>query len=309
MPAEKGRAKVANTSVQVTVVNNTGSTLIKIEENLEGASWISAAAEQIGPGEQASWQCAAGGPLGDTKGWVAYRGGDSDQVVIRWDNPNLGDSAYVADLPDNSAMDVSVDGQMGRQAQVTYTIAAAQASTSGDNQGDSDTGLIADASFAAGGAPGVDPAAAAAAVDEPYADQDTSEIQTEDAGVANAGDMPADLPTRGLKISFTNNTDLNLVKQEEAMLQGTWELLPLDVVGVGVTAEWECVSEGVQSGAVGYVIYAPDSDATLLFTLRWSNPYLDAPGYTAEVPEGYSVQTDGGIGDYAEVSYTLAKTA
>lgn len=299
---------MANTSVQVTVVNNTEYTLTKIDEDLEGATWTSTAPEQIGAGQQASWQCEAGGPLGDTKGWVAYRAGDTDQVVIRWDNPSLGDSSYVADLPDNSALDANIDGQMGDHAGVTYTLTpAAQGSEAAAIQSEGDTGLIADASFAASGAAGLDPTAAAAEVDQPYADQDASEIEAEDAQIANAGDMPADTPTRGLKISFTNSSDLNLVKQEQAMIEGRWELLPLDVVTPGATVQWECVSEGVQSGAEGYVIYAPDSDATMLFTLRWRNPYLDAPSYSAEVPQGYQVQTDGGVGDYAEVSYTLEK--
>jgi hypothetical protein len=296
---------VASTSVKVTLVNNTNLTLSKMEENLEGATWVSTAPEQIGPGEQAVWQCEAGGPLGGTKGWVAYRAGDRDQVVIRWDNPNLGEGAYVADLPDNSTLDVAVDGQMGNHADVTYTITPAQASSDGDNQDAGDSGLITDASYAAGDASAVDPTAVAA-LDQPYADDPAADAAA-DAAVANAGDLPSDTPTRGVKIYFTNDTDLTLVKQEEAMLHGVWELLPLDTVAPGATVEWECVSEGVQSGVEGYVIYSPDNDATMLFTLRWNNPYVDTPSYTGEVPTGYAVQMSGGLGDYAEVSYTLVR--
>jgi len=287
------------------VVNNTDLALSKMEEDLEGATWVSAAPEQIGPGEQVAWQCEAGGPLGDTKGWVAYRAGDAEQVVIRWDNPNRGDSAYVADLPDNSTLDVAVDGQMGNHADVTYTITPAQASSEAEGEVAGDTGLIADASYAAGVTPVVDPTAVAA-LDQPYADDPTIDAAN-DAAVANAGDLPTDTPTRGVKIYFTNNTDLTLVKQEEAMLHGVWELLPLDAVDPSATVQWECVSEGVQSGVEGYVIYSPDSDATMLFTLRWNNPYVDTPSYSSEVPTGYTVQVSGGVGDYAEVSYTLTR--
>lgn len=300
---------MATTSVQVTVINNSEYGLTKIDENLEGATWVSNAAETIEPGQRAAWQCEASGLLGDTKGWVAYRVGETEQIVMRWDNPSLGEAAYRIDLSDNSPIDADVDGVIGDTAQVTYSLYAAVQGDTADGATDEfgdDEGMIADASFASGGAPEFNEATVGAAMDAEYSD-DAAMAEYEDAAVADAGDMPMDTPTRSVKVFFTNNTDLTLVKQEQGLIQGVWVLLPLDMVLPGATVEWQCASEGVQSGAEGYVIYTTNDTAAPLFTIRWNNPYVDVPAYTSETSAGYTVREEGGAGDYAEVSYTLAQ--
>lgn len=111
-------------SVNVNVVNQTGSNLVCTDAILDGGEWASLPPDSIAAGAPAAWRTQSNGFATGTEGRAVYRiDGTAATVTFYWDNPYIGSNVMRCDAGPGFAC--STSGGSGNNTDVTFTLTRA----------------------------------------------------------------------------------------------------------------------------------------------------------------------------------------
>lgn len=107
-------------TVSVLFDNQTDSTLNKIRDRLDHGKWTVRPPDVVAPHDRATWKSESAGFATGTEGWAEYEIADGGKVVVRWNNPFVGDNSFGETFPEGWM--VAHEGGGGNRASVTFTL-------------------------------------------------------------------------------------------------------------------------------------------------------------------------------------------
>jgi hypothetical protein len=114
------------------------------------------------------------------------------------------------------------------------------------------------------------------------------------------------MAARSTHITFNNRTDQQLIRTGAKLQHGIWteQLFPPESIEAGSSGDWQSESDGLFTGTEGTAQYVLRDVGNV--EVHWDNPYVGSNSYTNSAPKGYEIQRDGGSGDNAAVTFTIA---
>lgn len=109
---------------------------------------------------------------------------------------------------------------------------------------------------------------------------------------------------RSTDVTLNNRTATTFQRNYAKLDGGIWNNLPPETVEVGQTGKWGSESNGFATGTEGTASYQL---ATGEVRIHWNNPYSGGNSYSCDVPYGYTCTRDGGGGNNAHVTFTVAR--
>jgi hypothetical protein len=109
---------------------------------------------------------------------------------------------------------------------------------------------------------------------------------------------------RSTNVTLINQTPFALGLTSDNVSDGEWDTQPPASITAGESGNWQTENSSFMTGTGGSATYQ-FSVGTIF--IEWSNPYIGDNSYNVSAPRGYSLNQDGGGGDNAYVSFTLAQ--
>ena len=119
------RCVLAHISVTSTFVNNSGSALIGISDQLDHGVWTNnnVPPSRIEAGETVSWESESDGVATGTEGEVQYEiEGTSITMNVHWDDPFVGSNSFDITGLDNVGYHTTAGGEQGDNVSASYSI-------------------------------------------------------------------------------------------------------------------------------------------------------------------------------------------
>ena len=116
------------------------------------------------------------------------------------------------------------------------------------------------------------------------------------------------MAARSVTVTFTNNCDLALIRNNGNLSHGEWDTEPPLRIEAGTTVTWESESDGVATGTEGEVYYDIETFAGQTggqVHVHWDDPFIGSNSYDESCPDGYQIGRSGGSGNDADVTWVF----